>query len=186
MNVKNKLESFSRKVMGEAAEKSLKMMEEIDTELSNAIEEAKRQESQKADDELHAAAYKTAQSKNKELAAASMDTKKKLIIRRNELLRELFDGVERRIAEFTGSADYADYLIREIKNVSTPGLTVRLAPADMAHAQAVADAAGVEVQAGAEDMLGGFIAVKGRGVLDHSFRSRLEGERESFNLLVIK
>ena len=168
MTIEDKLKSFSEKVMAETEAKHAQITAERDAGLKAEVEEAERRERQKAEDELRLAEHRAAQERGRLVAAAALEAKKKLLTRRNEMIGELFDGVKKRLEEFTRSPDYAAYLTNEINTLAegTPGLG--------------------EVRPCTDDMIGGFIAqTTGRGIIDHSFKSRLEREREKFNLFKI-
>lgn len=186
MNVNKKLDSFSRKVMDEATGKNLRLMEELDTELQERLAQIKSQTAQKAEGELREAARKAAADRTQYSAETSLEARKTLLARRNAMMDELFDGVRRRLEVFTQSGEYLDYLIRKIERLPGGDNKVWLGTEDAARARTVAEATGMEVEVSREEFIGGFIAVKGRRIIDRSFRSRLEREREEFNWQPIK
>jgi len=189
MNIEKKLESFLEKVMTEATQKNSKIMEEIDSEQQRELAQAQQRELRRATEVLRMAENKAVQVRERAVAAAALESKKALITRRNEMLRELFIGVERRLEAFACSLEYADYLVNEIKPLAEryPGLTIRLRSEDMTYAPMISDAVGVEVQPGSDIFIGGFIAYTAkRGMLDKSFKSRLEQECEGFSLELTK
>jgi len=189
VKIKEKLESFSKKVMAEAEEKNSSIMKENEATLQRELEEAEQREQRKADDAFRLAEQKAVRERERVVAAAELEIKKKLIARRSEMLSELFDDARRRLEEFVRSPGYADYLVNVVKPLAEryPGLSIRLRPEDMAYAPKIAEAAGVDVQPASDDFLGGFIAhTAKRGMLDRSFRSRLARECEGFNLELTK
>ena len=188
MKIEEKLESFSKKVMAEAEHKNSLIIEKNDADLQRELEQTRQLERRKAEDALRLAKHQAIRQHERAVAAAKLESKKKLISRRSEMLNVLFDNVRRRLEEFIKTAEYADYLMSEIKPLTEKyqGLTVRLCQNDMKYASMITDAFNVDVKPSDNDFFGGFIAyTTGRGVLDHSFKSRLERERERFNLIKV-
>lgn len=189
MNIEEKLESFLKKVMTEASQKNLKIMDEIDAEQQRELVEAQQRELRKAEEAIRAAEHKAVQMRERAAAAAALESKKALIVRRNQMLCELFEGTERRLEAFTCSPEYADYLRNAIRSLAErySELTIHLRSEDMTYASMISDTIGVNVQPSPDNFLGGFIASTAkRGILDKSFKSRLEQERERFSLELIK
>lgn len=185
MNVRDKLDVFSRLVMNEAEEKRGDILAEVADAFKTACDEAERKARKGAEEAVRKERYKIEQMKNRELIAAEAEAKKRLIEMRSLLLERLRGGVEQKLRQFAASGEYEAFLMETVKRCAEQygHIQVRLMERDMVFAEKIRAETGVDVAQAAEDYIGGFKAVVqgGRALLDQSFASRLDAEMKDFN-----
>ncbi len=199
MKVSKKLEFFYRMAMDEAEERKKQLNETMLSELENACYETNRQAYKNAENKVRSETFKIEQLKNREIIKASTESKRALIELRNKLQDEVFEGVERKLAAFTKSADYAGYLAKAIQGAlaelnassgASDGVRIILRPADFKLSAEIKNrlpGLSFETESGDDDFLGGFIMffTGKRGFIDYTFKTRLAEERQNASLFKI-
>lgn len=182
----NKLQKFISAVNEDVDEKIAAMLAEAEEEKSRIISEAE------AEAELKAEKYFTEKSKKngtgfvKELSAAELDMKRKILIHRDKLSDSVFEQVKGRLAEYRKTNAYADSLIKTLLllNVNSSA-EIRLSPDDMKYADAlkkVVKSPDTVFCADESIKLGGLaIYCKDKGmIIDKTFDLALDEQRQAF------
>lgn len=188
MNVKHKLEVFSKIALSEAEKKSREMIEKLNRDFVLEFEKetagAKAGAAKRIADETAAAEL----NKSREIAAASMKAKKTLVDLRQRLTDDLFAGVGNMLLKYADeNPAYINSLVSEISETAKSfegfRIAVYMRPRDAERIKALFARENVEIAEGPEEMLGGFKAVvEGRGVcVDKTFARRLAEARENFS-----
>lgn len=131
----------------------------------------------------HAAANIRSDAGSK-ISTGKNEYRKKLLLRREEIIAEVLEAVCEKLTAYTKSADYASFLERSAENAAElfgEGRTAYLRPADMKYADRIASM-GFEVKADESIRLGGlkFGDSLGFKSADDTFDCRLKVGREWF------
>ena len=121
------------------------------------------------------------------VSAGKLESRRQLLLRREEIVSELLSAVASRIKQFTKTDEYAEFLERSAKKAAgifPDGCAVFLRPEDMHLAGRIQSAAGVRctVAEDASIRLGGlrFGDFEGFRLADDTLDTRLAGGREWF------
>jgi len=185
MKIKAKLVEFSKTTLRAAAEQNASVKAQIDEEFNAASRLAEQDAKQNARRTYNEERRRAELARNHTVLEASGAARKKLIALREELTAKVFAQAEKALADYTTTKEYADTLVAEVNALAeeqVDRLIVTLHPRDMALAERF-DSAFVTLQAGEDDMRGGFCArVVGKPIqYDHSYAQRLRDVRENFN-----
>lgn len=184
----NKLDKFSSAVLQDAEENRQKILREID--------EYRKSELEKAEEEVLREAYVLIQSeiadvKNKhsrKISIAELEGRRKLLLEREELADKVFAEAADRLRAFVTSEGYLKFLCgivkRHAEKLPAGQLLIEVRGDDLQYSSVLAAAGGreAEVKANPAIRLGGVIvSCPARGlVIDETLDSRLNGQREWF------
>ncbi len=186
MNIENKLKGFLKVAMAEADEKKQALESQIKAEYDKAVEAAGKNAERQANEKVRLEAVKAEQEKNHAIIEAKSQIKRKFLRLKNELTDQLFTEITSKLEAFVKSESYEQYLLDGIKKTvdKYENISIILSEADMKHAERIKKELNVEVASSNEDFLGGFKAVLigKNAIVDNTFRTKLEDEKESFVL----
>jgi len=115
-NIDETLNNFSRVVLG----KAFKVRESIELDLKKRKKDIMEEKEifllGEAYKKIQANKMKIIQQANENISKARLDGQKELIIRRNYIIKEIFDDVDIKIKEFVDSDKYYDWLFGKIKD----------------------------------------------------------------------
>ena len=151
------------------------------------IETVTQDAQKQADNRLHRESSRIEQAKNREIAAASAESKKAVINARNLLLDKLFEQAADEIRKYTETDLYKNSLVKEIKDLSErfSHAQVYLMERDSFVSGQLPD--NIECVYVKHDFIGGYkmhIAER-NAVRDHTYLSRLKSIRADFNELKV-
>lgn len=186
MKVSEKIEVFGTIALKEAQDKRAQFLPEIHKEYIDACDKIASEANKTYEEIIEKETYKAEQMKNHEILQANKEARHSLIELRAQLAGELFEEVSAMIADFIETEEYSQLLVKNIAETAkqySQGIIVSICRRDMALEKEISVIPGVEVAEGDDKMLGGFIArVKGKNiVIDNSYKTRLDDERNSFN-----
>lgn len=183
----SKINGFIKSITDVAEEKKAK----IDAETKNILAKEKKRlekEARKAAQEYYR--VKSAKVKleaGRRISQASAEYRKSVLERRDEIKREVFSSVEKRLAEFTESGEYEAFLLKSASSVAAEfdggEVIFLLRREDMKYADAVcARASGAAVQPDDSIRIGGLKAYTsgGRMRIDDTLDSRLKQQTRRF------
>lgn len=185
MNVKDKLEGFSKIAIREAETKRVKILNEINLEYKNACDETTLKAQKKAESLINEEQYKAEQMKNREILNAMTQAKKSLIDLRKQLKDDLFKNVMAKLADYIETDNYADSLINDIKNLAIKyngKITVYLCRRDMVFAERLLEIPNVKIVEDKDDLIGGYRAILNEEniVIDNSYKEKLKEANDAF------
>ena len=185
MNVKEKLEGFSRIAIQEAEEKRIKMLNEMNAEFKRACDEITLRERKKADALLDEERVKAEQAKNKEIIQASTEAKRSLIELRSQLTDDLFHIVLAKLADYIETDNYTSGLVKDVKDLAIKyggKITVYLCRRDMIFSGQLMEIPHVKVMEAPDEMAGGYRAVleNQKIVIDQSYQEKMAEARANF------
>ncbi len=188
MTVEKKIKSFEQMAVQAAQVKKRQVTEEMESRFNSSVEESVREESVKWQGVIRVKRYETERTQNQKIVEASGRAKRDFINERSRLTEALFDGVIKKLRDFTESPEYEKYLTEAVVNAAEKGryAFVQLTGADMRYSAAVNTAAGVEAEESKDDFIGGFrlVSADRRVINDQTFKTRLNGQRENFSLMI--
>ena len=190
MDQSTKLKKFEAAVLSEI---------NVKTELITSEAQAfKLSELEKNNDEQLLNAYTTIQKKSQEIkkklksevAKFGLDSKRAVLVKRNEITQNIFDDVTARLLEFYNSSDYDAYLLSKLQKFSTSyklsDVTIMIGEKDYKNIETIASAYSLPCTF-IEDKsikLGGFIVQNAQQGLyfDETLKTILADQREYFIL----
>jgi len=114
-DVNDSLENFSRIVL----EKAFKIRDDMEDDLKKRTEKTMEEKEnfylEEAYRKIQAGKSKIIQEVNKNISKVKLEGKKELIIKRNEIIEEVFNNIIIRIKEFIDSDNYYEWLFNKIK-----------------------------------------------------------------------
>lgn len=139
---------------------------------------------QRSNDEMRAALSKIKSEVSRRAAAAEEEYKTNLLKRRNQICDEVFGEAKKRLEEFTGSADYADWFSRTLSDafseINAADAVCTVLPRDRALAESFG--ARFDVKTTNNDIIGGF-TLESRSMklfCDCTLSAELERQKERF------
>ena len=184
----NKLDKFSSAVLKDAQEQRAKILQEI--------EEYRKSQMEKAEEEILHEAYimiqnEIASIKNQEsrkISLAELEGRRKLLKQREEITAKVFTETAGRLLAFTRTPEYKPYLCDRVKKcaVQLPAgqVVIRLKKDDLALSDSLIAACGREatVEAAADIEIGGFIMVNEEMglVVDETIDLKLRSQKDWF------
>lgn len=187
LSAEEKLQRFSESVYKDAQNQCEVLLKEAE-EKANA-------ETDVFETECLETAYKTIKkqmtqilrSANEKVSKAEIDAKKALLLKREEILNEVFSSVLNKIAAYKQTEDYKKYLIDAVlkakESGGKDGITVHLASSDAGYAKIIEEQCGVNTAVSdTDDFIGGICVLmkNSNQIIDMSFAMRLGEAREEF------
>ena len=187
LSSEEKLRRFSESVYQDAQKQSNALIKEAEKKASaetDAFETECLETEYKTIKKQMAQILKTA---NEKVSKAEIDAKKTLLLKREEIIKEVFTGVRDKIAAYKQTDDYKKYLLDEAEKASKldkgNGVTVYLSKSDARFAAAIEETCGVKTAVSdTDDLIGGICVLVNNTnkVIDMSFAMRLSEAREEF------
>ena len=189
-NLTEKLNIFTSLVLKDASAKREKLMEDVQKEYSERIEEK--------ENELLEGAYNTIQhtiqdarrDANERVLHAEIESKKKLILKREEIIDEVMSDAKREIVKFTESDKYESWLLNKIEKalfeVGKGAKTIYISPDDLKYKdeiEKIHDMSRLSVEASPEhDFLGGakVLNTDRKVSVDYSLKEMLAEKKQTF------
>ncbi|MDR1194132.1 MAG: V-type ATP synthase subunit E [Peptococcaceae bacterium] len=185
MKVQEKLAAFSQAALKEAEDQRSRLLEELRAEYNAACDSLAAQAKKDCEEILRRETAGAEQSKNKEILLASNEARKALAARREQLLDQLFERLEQKLAAYAVTDDYKEKLRRDIASrydaCHSPMLvTIRQQDGDIQ--ASFPERPEIVFQLSDADMIGGFTAlVKAQNLLiNESLREKLNEARQAF------
>lgn len=156
----------------EAREQSAERLQRESEELKRRAEADTQQQIQELQKEFR-----------KETAKCSLEAKRSVLQRRNELLEELYASVEARLRSFQASEEYPPYLLARVKAFAIahpiPDAEILVGEQDLPLAESIRKAYGLSCTVAAEPSLelGGFLVRGGAALYDETVSQRLAEEK---------
>ncbi len=187
LSSEEKLQRFSKSVYQDAQSR-------CDALIAEAKEKADA-ETERFETECLEAAYKTIKKQmaqivktaNETVSKAEIDAKSALLLKREEMIKQVFSGVVNKITAFMQTEDYQNYLVNAVNNAKKlggeNGITVYLTKSDAQLASPVEKRSGVKtLVSDTDDAIGGICVLVNNTnkMYDMSFAGRLSEARDAF------
>ena len=183
-----KLNALSAMVMKNANEERERLMKEIEDKYTSIISEKENEYLKEAYETIQKSKNECERSAGEEILHAEMDSKKQMLLKREEIINSVMDTVKERLCDFTKSDGYGDWLVRKaevaVKEAGEGGKVIYVTEDDMRYAdklKTVDEEIAVE-RANEHGFLGGVRVYNAdRHVsVDYSFKELLADEKQSF------
>ncbi|KAI4453758.1 v-type proton atpase subunit b [Holotrichia oblita] len=160
MNVKHKLEMFSKTALNEAKERRKAVEEEIKAEYERVCAEVAEKAKQEEEENFKNQKSVQEQRFSRETITIQTEAKKEYIRMRTELTDKIFETVHKRIEEFRKTPEYDDFMLSGINKAAEQygyDIVIVLSASDM-HLKTKIDSR-ITVEESARDFMGGFKAL---------------------------
>lgn len=189
-NITEKLNTFTSLVMRDAEEKREKLMKRVEKEYSERLDERENELLENAYENIQENIQTAKREANERVLHAQMDSKKQLILRREEIIDEVMKTVRAKLVEFTESDEYEAWLISKIEKalfeVGKGSKIIYISPEDIKlkeKIEQIPDMSKISVEASSErDFLGGakVLNTDRRVFADYSFKEMLFEQKQTF------
>ncbi len=189
-NLTEKLSIFTSLVLKDADAKREKLLEDVEKEYSERIDEKENELLQGAYDDIQHGIQSSRRQANERVLHEEMESRKKLILKREEIINEVMKSAREKIIEFTKSDEYEEWLIEKIKKalfeVGKGSKTVYISSDDLGlkeKIENIPDTARISVEASPEhDFLGGAKVLNNDRKIsaDYSFKELLDEQKQAF------
>lgn len=186
MTTEEKLQHFYEVSVENAKEEAEGAVTEYEQVLEASLEEHRQAKRRQAEMELKAEADNAKRQVNKALSAEQLRIKRRLSKKQDQLKDKLFSKVAEKLNAFRETPDYEAYLLKKIEEAKAfageDELVLTLGRGDESLAGRLKEKGGHELEIAEEDFGGGLKAVVPTKniLIDNSFSSLLEGEKEAF------
>ena len=176
MNLEKKLEMFAKASESAAKQKRHEIQTEIDRRLRQAVEKAKQEALESAEQKLELELRKLKQAEKRELANHKNEARKQAILLRENYLAELKNEICKSVEEYCTSDEYLEWLWENIEKEleRNPDATIVLRQSDYDYLELE------KTMASSGIALGGYKVVHGSMSIDYTFETKLDEQMEVF------
>lgn len=189
-NLTEKLNTFTSLVLKDAEQKREKLLENVQKEYSERIDAKENELLQGAYENIQQNIQSSQKSANERVLHAELDSKKKLIMRREEIIDDVMKLSRAKIVEFIESDKYEEWLLSKIEKalfeVGKGSKTIYISSDDIKlkeKIEQIPDTSRITVEAsGEKDFLGGakVLNTDRKVAVDYSFKEMLSEEKQKF------
>lgn len=189
-NLTEKINTFTSLVLKDAEEKRNKLLENVEKEYTERIDAKETELLQEAYENIQQNLHDAQKDANARVLHAELDAKKKLILRREEIISEVMKAAKEKVVEFTKTDEYEKWLISKIEKalfeVGKGNKTVYISSDDIRlkeKIENIADTGKITVEAASEkDFIGGAKIINNdrKISVDYSFKEMLSEEKQKF------
>lgn len=189
-NLTEKLNTFTSLVLKDAEQKREKLLENVQKEYSERIDAKENELLQVAYENIQQNIQSAQKSANERVLHAELDSKKKLIMRREEIIDDVMKLSRAKIVEFIESDKYEEWLLSKIEKalfeVGKGSKTIYISSDDIKlkeKIEQIPDTSRITVEAsGEKDFLGGakVLNTDRKVAVDYSFKEMLSEEKQKF------
>ena len=189
-NLTEKLNTFTSLVLKDAEQKREKLLENVQKEYSERIDAKENELLQGAYENIQPNIQSARKSANERALHAELDSKKKLIMRREEIIDDVMKLSRAKIVEFIESDKYEEWLLSKIEKalfeVGKGSKTIYISSDDIKlkeKIEQIPDTSRITVEAsGEKDFLGGakVLNTDRKVAVDYSFKEMLSEEKQKF------
>ena len=189
-NLTEKLNTFTSLVLKDAEQKREKLLENVQKEYSERIDAKENELLQSAYENIQQNIQSAQKSANERVLHAELDSKKKLIMRREEIIDDVMKLSRAKIVEFIESDKYEEWLLSKIEKalfeVGKGSKTIYISSDDIKlkeKIEQIPDTSRITVEAsGEKDFLGGtkVLNTDRKVAVDYSFKEMLSEEKQKF------
>ena len=189
-NLTEKLNTFTSLVLKDAEQKREKLLENVQKEYSERIDAKENELLQGAYENIQHNIQSAQKSANERVLHAELDSKKKLIMRREEIIDDVMKLSRAKFVEFIESDKYEEWLLSKIEKalfeVGKGSKTIYISSDDIKlkeKIEQIPDTSRITVEAsGEKDFLGGakVLNTDRKVAVDYSFKEMLSEEKQKF------
>ena len=189
-NLTEKLNTFTSLVLKDAEQKREKLLENVQKEYSERIDAKENELLQGAYQNIQQNIQSAQKSANERVRHEELDSKKKLRMRREEIIDDVMKLSRAKIVEFIESDKYEEWLLSKIEKalfeVGKGSKTIYISSDDIKlkeKIEQIPDTSRITVEAsGEKDFLGGtkVLNTDRKVAVDYSFKEMLSEEKQKF------
>lgn len=189
-NLTEKLNTFTSLVIQDAREKREKLLEDVEKEYSKKLDESEIGLLQGAYENIQQNIHEVQKDANARILHAQMEARKKLILKREEIINEIMENAKGKLIEFAKSEEYKKWLPEKIENalneVGKGSKIVYISPDDMdmkEQIEQISQTSKITVEATSErGFIGGakVLNTDRKVSVDYSFGEMLSSQKHEF------
>ena len=185
-NLTEKLNTFTSLVLKDAEQKREKLLENVQKEYSERIDAKENELLQGAYENIQQNIQSAQKSANERVLHAELDSKKKLIMRREEIIDDVMKLSRAKIVEFIESDKYEEWLLSKIEKalfeVGKGSKTIYISSDDIKLKEKIEQIPDTSRITGEKDFLGGakVLNTDRKVAVDYSFKEMLSEEKQKF------
>lgn len=183
----SKINGFIKSITDVAEQKRARIDAETDDILASEKKQLELAAKKAAEEYYRVKSAGVKLAAGRRISESSADYRKKVFERRNEIERTVFSGVEKRLAEFTESEKYKEFLLESARRITAEfdggTVTFLLRPEDMKYAELLCgEIDGARVQEDSSVRIGGLRARSGSKpmLVDDTLDGRLKQQTRFF------
>lgn len=187
LSTEEKLQRFSESVYQDAQNRCNELIKQAEEKASAETDAYETACLEEAYHQIKKQMAQIVRSANETVSKAEIDAKSALLLKREEIIKEVFAGVLEKIAAYKQTEAYLTDLVSAAKAAKEQGeengITVSLSKSDAHLASAVAEQSGANVTVSdTDDLIGGICVLinNTNKVLDMSFAAKLRDAKEQF------
>lgn len=189
-NLTEKLNTFTSLVLKDAEQKRDKLLENVQKEYSERLDAKENELLQGAYENIQQNIQSARKGANERVLHAELDSKKRVILRREEIIDEVMKEARKRLVEFAESDKYEAWLLDKIEKalfeVGKGSKTIYISSDDLKlkeKIEQIPDMARLTVEASPErDFIGGakVFNTDRKVAVDYSFKEMLSEQKQVF------
>ncbi|MCX7715100.1 MAG: V-type ATP synthase subunit E [Clostridia bacterium] len=185
-SVEDKLTSFSAFVLQEAKEQSSRVIEEIEYKKNEIVDKKELELLTDAYERIQKMVSKYSRENNERVLKVEMGFRKELLVKREQIMNEVFSEVIKKINEYVDSPDYKNWLVKKIESacaeVGEGNKIVYITEKDSRYRQEIEKDNVVVNTVCEDDFLGGARVYNSDKKIfaDYSIKQMLEDEKHNF------
>lgn len=189
-NLTEKLNTFTSLVLKDAEQKRDKLLENVQKEYSERLDAKENELLQGAYENIQQNIQSARKGANERVLHAELDSKKRVILRREEIIDEVMKEARKRLVEFAESDKYEAWLLDKIEKalfeVGKGSKTIYISSDDLKlkeKIEQIPDMARLTVEASPErDFIGGakIFNTDRKVAVDYSFKEMLSEQKQVF------
>ena len=189
-NLTEKLNTFTSLVLKDAEQKRDKLLENVQKEYSERLDAKENELLQGAYENIQQNIQSARKGANERVLHAELDSKKRVILRREEIIDEVMKEARKRLVEFAESDKYEAWLLDKIEKalfeVGKGSKTIYISSDDLKlkeKIEQIPDMARLTVEASPErDFIGGakVFNTDRKVAVDYSFKEMLSEQKQIF------
>ena len=189
-NLTEKLNTFTSLVLKDAEQKRDKLLENVQKEYSERLDAKENELLQGAYENIQQNIQSARKGANERVLHAELDSKKRVILRREEIIDEVMKDARKRLVEFAESDKYEAWLLDKIEKalfeVGKGAKTIYISSDDLKlkeKIEQIPDMARLTVEASPErDFIGGakVFNTDRKVAVDYSFKEMLSEQKQAF------
>jgi vacuolar-type H+-ATPase subunit E/Vma4 len=188
MNIEKKLAALEKEIINQADDECKKIREDYELKKDELVAKLELELLAEIYNSIQKEKRRISKEKNNRVLAFSSDAKRKLSLQREKMIDQIFEDVEKKVSAFVESAEYPDYLKKNIDFAlsvfQNEKITLILSKNDQKYADELKNynpyVENVEITA--DDILGGLRAVgltSGK-IYDNTLKNAIAVERRNF------
>jgi len=182
--IEDKLAAFSSIVLNMANRQRDELNEQTQNEIDESVEKAEKEFKSSIKHEMEREVQKHEMENREKVLKLEAELKRKLLLKRENIIDEIFGEIQMKIDEFMKSEEYGGWLERKVReSISEIGggdIIIRIMKKDEKYADVLRDISGCSVELVGDKFTGGIKVYSGNKFIDYSLKTIIADERAEF------